>query len=96
MKRMKRMRVGIAAAMFLLVLFLLNYSAPTAQAGSQEPTPGSLQILGKEGAFCPLKHTDVQAEFSGAIGRVTVTQEFVNTSADKIEAVYVFPRRRTR
>ncbi len=77
--------------MFLLALFVLSYSAPPAQAGSQEPTPGSLQILGKDGAFCPLKHTDVQAEISGAIGRVTVTQEFVNTSADKIEAVYVFP-----
>ncbi|MGH9651461.1 MAG: VIT domain-containing protein, partial [Terriglobales bacterium] len=38
-----------------------------------------------------LKHTDVQAEISGFLARVTVTQEFVNPSADKIEAVYVFP-----
>jgi Ca-activated chloride channel family protein len=38
-----------------------------------------------------LKHTDVQAQVSGTIARVTVTQEFVNTSEDKIEAVYAFP-----
>jgi Ca-activated chloride channel family protein len=40
---------------------------------------------------CPLKHTDVKADVTGFIGRVTVTQDFVNNASDKIEAVYVFP-----
>jgi Uncharacterized protein containing a von Willebrand factor type A (vWA) domain len=40
---------------------------------------------------CPLKHTDVKADITGFIGRVTVTQDFVNNASDKIEAVYVFP-----
>src|SRR5437016_820830 len=55
---------------------------------------GSLARLDSRGeitAECPLKHTDVKAEISGFLARVTVTQEFENTSADKIEAVYTFP-----
>jgi len=39
----------------------------------------------------PLQHTDVQARIDGYIGTVTVTQQFVNPFAEKIEAVYVFP-----
>src|SRR5512146_1404355 len=91
--RVDQMKVGIALVVMAVAIFGLVWSVPTVEAGTQAPTPGSLQILGKDGAagFCPLKHTDVQAAISGAIGRVTVTQEFVNTSTDKIEAVYVFP-----
>ena len=40
---------------------------------------------------CPLKHTDVQADISGFIARVKVTQTFHNPTKEKIEAVYVFP-----
>jgi Ca-activated chloride channel family protein len=46
---------------------------------------------GQPKAECPLKHTDVKAEITGFLSRVTVTQEFENNAADKIEAVYVFP-----
>ena len=56
--------------------------------------PGSLEILGKDGkssGLCPLKHTDVNAEISGFLARVTVRQQFWNPSKEKIEAVYVFP-----
>ena len=55
---------------------------------------GSLQALdkaGKPAGLCPLKHTDVKAEISGFLSRVTVTQEFTNPFPDKIEAVYTFP-----
>jgi Ca-activated chloride channel homolog len=55
---------------------------------------GSLLIRDDQGratAECPLKHTDVRAEISGFLARVTVTQEFENTAKDKVEAVYVFP-----
>ena len=38
-----------------------------------------------------LKHTDVKADITGFLARVTVTQEFHNTATDKVEAVYVFP-----
>jgi Ca-activated chloride channel homolog len=40
---------------------------------------------------CPLRHTDVQAEVTGTLARVTVTQIFENTFNEKIEAVYTFP-----
>ncbi len=42
-------------------------------------------------APCPLKSTDVKAEISGFVARVTVTQEYVNPLEEKIEAVYIFP-----
>ncbi len=51
----------------------------------------SLDAQGKPSGFCPLKHTDVKASISGFLGRVTVTQEFENSSSEKIEAVYTFP-----
>ena len=57
-------------------------------------TQGALRIVQKDGSVieCPLKHTDVEADVSGFIARVKVTQKFYNPSKDeKIEAVYVFP-----
>src|SRR5947207_1042891 len=38
----------------------------------------------------PLKHTDVHAQLTFHIGSVTVTQQYQNPFASKIEAVYVF------
>jgi Ca-activated chloride channel homolog len=64
------------------------------KAATGKVTQGALEVLDREGrprAVCPLKHTDVKAEVSGQLARVTVTQEFRNPFRDKIEAVYVFP-----
>src|SRR5437870_5878477 len=57
-------------------------------------THGSLQVVdptGKPKAVCPLKHTDVKAQISGFLSRVTINQEFENPFKEKIEAVYTFP-----
>ncbi len=57
-------------------------------------TQGSLVSLEADGRlreFCPLKQTDVKIDVSGFLARATVTQHFVNPSAEKIEAVYTFP-----
>jgi len=57
-------------------------------------TQGSLTVLTPDGlpkAECPLKHTEVKADVSGFLARVTVTQQFENTFKEKIEAVYTFP-----
>ncbi len=56
-------------------------------------TQGALRFAGADGSVveCPLKHTDVQAEISGFLARVNVTQTFHNPTKEKIEAVYVFP-----
>jgi Ca-activated chloride channel family protein len=57
-------------------------------------TEGSLVRVDKDGRvveFCPLKHTSVNAEITGFLARVSVTQEFHNPSAERIEAIYKFP-----
>ncbi len=51
----------------------------------------SINPKGEPVGPCPLKHTDVKAEISGFLSRVTVTQEFENPYHEKIEAVYTFP-----
>jgi Ca-activated chloride channel family protein len=76
----------------MLALFCL--CAGIAAAGQNDITQGALQVLGKDGKIqseCPLKNTDVKAEISGFIARVTVKQSFHNPMKEKIEAVYVFP-----
>ena len=68
-----------------------------AAAFAQQASPlpgGALRIIPAEGqpaAACPLRHTDVQADIVGFVGRVTVRQVFENPLDRKIEAVYVFP-----
>jgi Ca-activated chloride channel homolog len=80
------------------VVFYAGSPTPELQARTLPPhgavTQGALLARDDRGvvtAECPLKHTDVKAEISGFLARVTVTQEFENTAKDKIEAVYVFP-----
>jgi Ca-activated chloride channel family protein len=80
---------------FLFVLNALSGSGTVVSAQNADTaTPGSLQVLdpnGKPKADCPLKHTEVKADVSGFLARVTVTQEFENNFKEKIEAVYTFP-----
>ncbi len=53
---------------------------------------GSLVIDDKGKAIvCPLEHTDVTADISGYIGKVTVVQRFKNELDHPIEAEYIFP-----
>lgn len=95
------MRLTAAAGFFALAAGLLWQRAgvpPAAQAREypliEKITQGSLLIRDDHGVpryESPLKHTDVKAEISGFLARVTVTQEFENTASDKVEAVYVFP-----
>src|SRR5215475_10745295 len=89
----------ISAAIFLAVAIALVNLVPAnnfgaVKAATREVTQGALQAIGPDGQprdECPLKHTDVKAEVSGQLARVTVTQEFHNPFNEKIEAVYVFP-----
>lgn len=55
---------------------------------------GALDAFTPEGetlGACPLKHTEVTADISGFVTRVTVTQQFHNPYDTFIEAVYTFP-----
>src|SRR5262245_2688866 len=96
-------RPGASLLLFLLFLAafcgasaFLDQSSASARisAANDKITQGQLRILdskGKPGGLCPLKHTDVKAEVSGFLARVTLTQEFHNPMGEKIEAVYLFP-----
>src|SRR5262245_47743479 len=89
----------ICAAIFLAIAIAFVKLVPANDFGVVEAaqggvTQGALQVMDRDGqprADCPLKHTDVKAEVSGSLARVTVTQEFHNPFNEKIEAVYVFP-----
>ena len=79
---------------FLLSTIAYDDVASAAMEKARPQTQGSLQVLDKNGlptGECPLKHTEVKAQVSGFISRVTVTQEFENNFTEKIEAVYTFP-----
>ncbi|MBK7704507.1 MAG: VWA domain-containing protein [Acidobacteria bacterium] len=61
---------------------------------AQRTDQGTLGAVSKSGnglGDCPLKHTRVSADISGFLARVTVVQEFENSFAEPIEAVYTFP-----
>ncbi|HZE95474.1 MAG TPA: VIT and VWA domain-containing protein [Planctomycetota bacterium] len=79
---------------FLLV------EAPTGRLGGLEFTEGRMpRVRGGELRTrienrvvpLPLKHTDVNAQLTLNIGSVTLTQQYHNPYAGKIEAVYLFP-----
>lgn len=54
--------------------------------------PGELPRLKlADGTLLPLTHTAVEAEVSGPVARVEVTQRYANHNAMPIEAIYVFP-----
>jgi len=96
MKRQPRGRSPFVCLLTLFTVFLFvatpHDSVLAAPAASQ--TPGSLAIVGKDGKIqfgCPLKHTAVRAGISGFLARVTVTQIFLNTATENVEAVYTFP-----
>jgi Ca-activated chloride channel family protein len=74
-------------------LALLLASSALNAAPRRIPHSGAGDLI-PQGDFreaCPLKHTDVKADISSFIARVTVTQEFENPYPQKIEAVYTFP-----
>src|SRR5688572_23501850 len=81
-------------AFFLLMGLVCAFMASAQPANAQAATQGSLIAHGKDGkaiGACPLKNTSVKTEISGFMARVRVRQEFQNSFADPIEAVYTFP-----
>lgn len=73
---------------------LLVAVAALGLAGGLAADTGALTSVDAEGkplGACPLKRTEVKAEITGFLARVTVTQDFENTFPRKIEAVYTFP-----
>lgn len=76
--------------LYLLVVLVCSAAA----AFGQQASEGSLFAVGKKGndlGACPLKTTAVKTDVSCFLARVNVRQEFQNSFAEPIEAVYVFP-----
>lgn len=77
----------ISTVFVVLVLSVFTILAQRTDQGAL----GAVSKSGKELGGCPLKHTRVRADISGFLARVTVVQEFENSFAEPIEAVYTFP-----
>jgi Ca-activated chloride channel homolog len=77
----------------ILLPSLSTQAGPSLPGIFKEITQGALRVEQEDGTIveCPLQHTDVQADISGFITRVRVTQTFFNPFEEPIEAVYVFP-----
>src|SRR5215470_8491185 len=85
---------AVSVAAILFFIYPNKFCACGEAAAQTGVTQGTLQVVDPNGApkaVCPLKHTDVKAQISGFLSRVTVTQEFENPFNEKIEAVYTFP-----
>jgi Ca-activated chloride channel family protein len=85
---------GVSPTSYPIIAPAVASRSDESPAGEPGQSDGALRTVandGQPGAFCPLKHTDVKAEISGFLARVTVTQEFVNPTSDRIEAIYTFP-----
>src|SRR3989475_9441164 len=86
---------ALIAVVTIAVIGLSGLKGSGSIASAQNvATQGSLQVVdpnGKPKAVCPLKHTDVKAQISGFLSRVTINQEFENPFKEKIEAIYTFP-----
>ena len=92
-------RVGMRFALVLLALITVFSGAIT---GGQSDDGASARRVG-EGCLLyrsplsgryeavPLVHTDVTLDVRGLVAAATVTQQYVNSTNEPIEAVYVFP-----
>ncbi|MGD9587814.1 MAG: VIT domain-containing protein [Pyrinomonadaceae bacterium] len=79
---------------WVLVCLFWLIAVSSAAAQTEKVSEGSLRVTGSDGkeiGLCPLKKTEVKAEVSGFIARVTVTQKFRNPFDRAIEAGYTFP-----
>jgi len=82
-----------AALLVLLSVFSGAMSGQTAEKQTPQVGEGSLLYHSASGEdeLVPLVHTDVALDVRGLVAAATVTQQYVNSSGDPIEAVYVFP-----
>ncbi len=82
---------------FWIISLVCVLAAGPDAAGAENPIPnemqtGSLLLRMASGySTATLLNTDVDMKISGLVARVSVRQEFRNTSEDWVEGVYVFP-----
>ena len=82
------------AGFFVMCGIVFMMFVGTVAGEGSEVTEGVLRAVNEDGeemGLFPLKHTNVEAEISGMVARVVVTQKFTNPYKERLEAVYVFP-----
>src|SRR5579859_1519093 len=94
--RISRRALQRIVLLFLAVTTFLAREAFSRQTETPAPCPGEGALLYRSpisGAYetIPLAHTDVALDVRGLVEAATVTQQYVNSSSEPIEAVYVFP-----
>ena len=81
----------------LVCLLMTGPEAVNAEGVSSDVSPSEMQsgslLLRMENGYsvATLLNTDVDMNISGLVARVSVRQEFRNTSQDWVEGTYVFP-----
>lgn len=92
--RSLRAAACIVLAAVLATIALMPARQPAGAATMVVAEGGELTAFAEDGdrlGPCPLQHTDVAAEVSGPVTRVTVRQLYANPYQRKIEASYTFP-----
>ena len=93
---MQRTESDFRSWLWVLALVLVLLSGPEA-VKAEGPTPNEMQsgslLLRMENGYstATLLDTDVDMNISGLVARVSVRQEFRNTSEEWVEGIYVFP-----
>ena len=93
---MQRTQSDFKSWLWVFALVLVLLSGP-GTVNANEAMPGDMQsgslLLQMQNGYttATLLNTDVEMRVSGLVARVSVRQEFRNTSPDWVEGVYVFP-----
>ena len=93
---MQRTESDFRSWLWVLALVFVLLSGPEA-VKAEGPTPNEMQsgslLLRMENGYstATLLDTDVDMNISGLVARVSVRQEFRNTSEEWVEGIYVFP-----
>ena len=83
---------ALSLAIVFMISTIVHDETVAAAMQNDGATAGSLQYIDKDGqpADCPLKHTEVKAQVSGFLSRVTVTQDFENPSCWLTLLMHIF------
>jgi len=101
-KKMQQIESDLKSWLWVLTLILVLLSGPEAAKAdgpllNETQSPNEMQsgslLLRMENGYstATLLDTDVNMNISGLVARVSVRQEFRNTSPDWVEGIYVFP-----
>lgn len=85
--------LAIASVLAALASAQTQNEVQTEAGASPRVSEGCLVYRSPVGGFetVPLVHTDAAFDVRGLVASATVTQQYVNSSATPIEAVYIFP-----